>query len=85
MIALFGKIVAYIGLFIAVSGLALGFGLMFQGDNDELAKIFLMSIPFGFVILFTGFSTVIMFSPRESELKVAQQKDSKNSVDTRMP
>jgi ABC-type Na+ efflux pump permease subunit len=85
MIALFGKIVAYIGLLITVVGLALGFGLMFQGDNDELAKFFLMSIPFGFVILFTGFATVIMFSPRESELKAAQQKESKNSVDRRMP
>ena len=85
MIALLGKIVAYIGLFITVVGLALGFGLMFQGDNDELAKFFLMSIPFGFVILFTGFATVIMFSPRESELKAARQKESKNSVDIRMP
>jgi ABC-type Na+ efflux pump permease subunit len=85
MIALFGKIVAYNGLLITVVGLALGFGLMFQGDNDELAKLFLMSIPFGFVILFAGFTTVIMFSPRESELKAAQQRESKNSVDTRMP
>jgi len=61
------------GLLITIVGLALGFGLMFQGDNDELAKFFLMSVPFGFVILFTGFATVIMFSPRESELKAAQQ------------
>ncbi len=85
MIALIGKIIAYIGLLITVVGLALGFGLMFQGGNDELAKTFLMSVPFGFVTLFTGFSTVIMFSPRESELKAAQQRESKNSVDTRMP
>ncbi|HFC92403.1 MAG TPA: hypothetical protein ENJ51_06275 [Leucothrix mucor] len=85
MIALVGKIIAYIGLLISAAGLVFGFGLMFQGSNDELAKFFLMSIPFGFVVLFTGFSTVIMFSPRESELKVAQQRESKNSVDAKMP
>jgi hypothetical protein len=77
MIALIGKIVSYIGLTITVIGLIFGFGIMFQGGNDDLAKTFLMSVPFGFVILFTGFSTVIMFSPREDELKAAQEKESK--------
>ena len=77
MIALIGKIVSYIGLVISVVGLVFGFSLMFQGGNDDLAKTFLMSVPFGFVILFTGFATVIMFSPRESELKAAQEKESK--------
>ena len=77
MIALIGKIVSYIGLTITVVGLVFGFGLMFQGGNDDLAKTFLMSIPFGFVILFTGFSTVIMFSARESELEATQKKESK--------
>ncbi len=76
MIALIGKIVAYIGLFISVVGFVAGFWLMFQDTNDDLAKMFLMSIPFGFVILFTGFTTVIMFSPRESELQAAQKKES---------
>jgi len=69
MIALIGKVILYIGLFITVVGLMFGFGIMFQGDNDELAKLFLMSVPFGFVIFFTGMSTIIMFSPRESELE----------------
>ena len=77
MIALIGKVVSYIGLVISVVGLVFGFGLMFQGGNDDLAKTFLMSIPFGFVILFAGFSTVIIFSARESELKVAQKKERK--------
>ena len=81
MIALIGKIVSYIGLVITIIGLIFGFGLMFQGGNDDLAKAFLMSIPFGFVVLFAGFSTVIMFSPRESELEATQKKESKNSVD----
>ena len=68
MIALIGKVVLYIGLLITTAGLVFGFGIMFQGNDDELAKIFLMSVPFGFVILFTGVATVVMFSPRESEL-----------------
>jgi len=76
MIALIGKIFAYIGLFITVIGFVTGFWLMFQGGNDDLARLFLMSTPFGFVILFTGFTTVIMFSPRESELRAAQEKES---------
>ena len=69
MIPLIGKIMLYVGLFISVVGLVFGFGIMFQDSNDELAKLFLMSIPFGFVIFFTGMSTVIMFTPRESELQ----------------
>ncbi len=69
MIALIGKVVLYIGLLITTAGLFFGFGIMFKGNNDELAKVFLMSVPFGFVILFTGVATVVMFSPRESELR----------------
>ncbi|MCK5902769.1 MAG: hypothetical protein KAG28_06430 [Cocleimonas sp.] len=68
MIVTFGKIIAYIGLFITIVGLIFGFGIMFQDTNDELAKLFFMIIPFGFVLFFTGMSTVVLFSPRESEL-----------------
>ncbi|MCK5896183.1 MAG: hypothetical protein KAG20_05225 [Cocleimonas sp.] len=78
MIVLIGKIVAFIGLFITIVGLLFGFGLMFQGGNDVLATFFLMSIPVGFVVLFAGFSTVIMFSPRETELILTQEKKSKD-------
>jgi hypothetical protein len=77
MIVLAGKIVAIIGLLITIVGLLFGFGLMFQGGNDEFAKFFLMSVPVGFVTLFAGFSTVIMFSPREDELVATQEKESK--------
>jgi len=77
MFELIGRVILYIGLFITVAGLVLGFGIMFQGDNDELAKLFLMSVPFGFVILFTGVATVVMFSPRESELS-DRSKESKS-------
>jgi ABC-type Na+ efflux pump permease subunit len=82
MISIFGKIIAIIGLLVTIIGLVFGFGLMFQGNNDDLAKFFLMLVPVGFVVLFTGFSTVIMFSPRESELQATQQKKSKDSVNS---
>ena len=50
------------GLIITVVGLVLGFGFMFA-DSDELAKMFLMAVPLGFLILFAGLSTVVLFSP----------------------
>ncbi|HRJ52122.1 MAG TPA: hypothetical protein PLE99_05095 [Candidatus Thiothrix moscowensis] len=53
------------GLIITVTGLVLGFGFMFA-DSDELAKIFLMAVPVGFLVLFAGLSTVVLFSPRDS-------------------
>ena len=81
MIALIGKVILYIGLFITVVGLVFGFGIMFQDTNDDLAKLFLMSIPFGFVLFFTGMSTVIMFTPRESELP--SNPESKDESDVR--
>ncbi len=64
--ALLGRIILYIGLVITVVSLVLGFGFMFN-DQDKLAKFFLMAIPFGFVILFVGVSTVVLFAPRESQ------------------
>ena len=66
IMALFGRILLIVGLVISSVSLVLGFGFMFN-DYDELAKFFLMAIPFGFVMLFTGVSTVVMFSPREIE------------------
>ncbi len=56
------------GLIITAVSLVAGFGFMFM-DYDELAIFFLMAIPLGFVILFTGLSTVVMFSSRESDLE----------------
>ncbi len=53
------------GLIITVTGLILGFGFMFA-DSDELAKMFLMAVPVGFLVLFAGLSTVVLFSPRDS-------------------
>ncbi len=64
--ALLGRVLLYLGLIITAVSLVLGFGFMFN-DQDQLAKFFLMAIPFGFVILFTGVSTIVMFSPRDSD------------------
>ncbi|HHL18808.1 MAG TPA: hypothetical protein ENJ33_03650 [Thiothrix sp.] len=60
-----GRIVFIIGLAVAITGLLGGFGLVFQGSNDALAKILLMVIPIGFVIMFAGLSTSVLFSSRE--------------------
>ncbi|MBU0655509.1 MAG: hypothetical protein KJ914_10310 [Gammaproteobacteria bacterium] len=54
------------GLVITIAGLVLGFGFMFA-DSDELAKMFLMAVPLGFLILFAGLSTIVLFSPRDSD------------------
>jgi hypothetical protein len=63
---LFGRIVFVVGLIITVLSFVLGFWFMFQG-NSSVAKPLLMAIPFGFLILFGGLSTVVLFEPRDSE------------------
>jgi ABC-type transport system involved in multi-copper enzyme maturation permease subunit len=63
-LARIGQIVFIIGLILAITGLILGFGFMFQG-NDKWAMRFLMAVPTGFVFLFTGLATSVMFSPRD--------------------
>jgi len=70
----FGRITLIIGLIVTAVSLIVGFALMFM-DYDGLAIYFLMAIPFGFVILFTGVSTVVMFSPREIELQNGSSAD----------
>ncbi|MDQ5767266.1 hypothetical protein [Thiothrix subterranea] len=54
------------GLVITVVGLIFGFGFMFA-DSDELAKMFLLAVPLGFLITFAGLSTIVIFSPREND------------------
>ncbi|MFN4262169.1 MAG: hypothetical protein ACK4IT_00685 [Thioalkalivibrionaceae bacterium] len=49
-----------IGLFLTLAGIVLGFGLMWFGDQS-IAKPFLMAIPLGFLLLFQGVVTVILF------------------------
>ena len=64
IIARLGQIIFIIGLVMAVIGFIFGFWNMFQG-NDELAKMFLFAVPTGFMFLFTGLATSVMFSPRD--------------------
>lgn len=61
---LFGRILTYFGLIATAISFIGGFWLMFN-DHDEQAQIFFMAVPFGFVILFAGVSTLVLFSERE--------------------
>ncbi len=64
-----GKIAVWLGVIITLVGLVGGFSLM--TSNAELSKIFLMSIPLGFLLLFSGAMTGILFgetvTPRRPE------------------
>ncbi len=71
--ALLGRILVYIGLIITAVSLVLGFGFMFN-DQDKLAQFFLMAIPFGFVILFAGVSTVVMFASDEKKSEIPSDR-----------
>ena len=62
-LARIGKSIFIIGLVLTIVGLFAGFGLLIL-DNAKWAIRFLMAIPTGFVFLFTGLATSVMFSPR---------------------
>ena len=62
-LARIGKSIFIIGLVLTIVGLILGFGFLIL-DNDKWALRFLMAVPTGFVFLFTGLATSVMFSPR---------------------
>ena len=78
-VAKFGQILFFIGLVMAIVGLIFGFGLMFQGGNDIWATRLLVSVAIGFMIMFTGLATSVMFSPNDdnklNELKSLQDSD----------
>jgi FtsH-binding integral membrane protein len=61
---LVGKIGLILGLIITLVGLVGGFSAMFS-NYDQLATLLFMSIPAGFILMFAGLSTVVMFTPRE--------------------
>jgi len=63
-IARLGQIIFIIGLIMSIIGLIFGFWNMFQ-DNDVWAKRFLFAVPTGFMLLFTGLATAVMFSPHD--------------------
>lgn len=50
------KKLPYLGAFIVAISFVAEFVYLFLGD-DEMAKVFLMIIPFGFLILFVGVVT----------------------------
>jgi uncharacterized membrane protein len=78
-VAKFGQILFFIGLIMAIVGLVFGFGLMFQGGNDIWATRLLVSVAVGFMIMFTGLATSVMFSPNDdsklNELRSLQDSD----------
>ena len=78
-VAKFGQILIFIGLVMAIAGLIFGFGLMFQGGNDIWATRLLVSVAIGFMIMFTGLATSVMFSPNDdnklNELRSLQDSD----------
>jgi hypothetical protein len=59
-----GKSIFIIGLVLTIAGLIFGFGLLIF-DEDKWALRFLMAVPIGFVFLFTGLATSVIFSPRD--------------------
>ena len=48
-----GKITVYSGIALVIIGMIVGFSAMFM-DADNLAKVFIGLVPFGFVLLLTG-------------------------------
>ncbi|RVU83915.1 hypothetical protein EOL70_13965 [Leucothrix sargassi] len=68
MAAKVGRIVFVIGLIITIIGLIAGFTLMFKG-YDDLAKVFLMIIPMGFIIGFAGLTATLITSPESKREK----------------
>ncbi|MGB3916784.1 hypothetical protein J9253_10135 [Thiothrix litoralis] len=62
----FGNYMLIVGLIITIVGLIFGFGFMFA-DKDDLAEVFLMAVPLGFLVTFTGLSTTVLFSSRDSD------------------
>ena len=76
-----GHILFIIGLILTVVGLIFGFGLMFQGGNDTWATRFLIAVPTGFMLMFTGLATSVMFSPHDNDQRLNELRSLKDSDD----
>ncbi|MGV6810505.1 MAG: hypothetical protein ACWA5U_11595 [bacterium] len=63
MTVMIGRIMLVIGLVITLLGVIGGFGFLWLSDQQNLAKLFFMSVPVGFLFLFVGLSTVVLFEP----------------------
>ena len=81
-VAKFGEYLFVIGLILAVVGLIVGFYLMFQGGNDTWATRFLFAVPTGFLFMFTGLATSVMFSPNDNDEKLNELRSLKDSDDS---
>ena len=60
-----GRIIAYLGIMLTAVGLCLGFLFMVGGVSATYAEFFLTMVPVGFLLLFTGVMTALMFGPRQ--------------------
>ena len=78
-VALFGQILFFIGLIMAIVGLIVGFWLMFQ-DSDKWAVRFLIAVPTGFMFMFTGLATSVLLSPNDDSA-LSEQRSLKDSDD----
>ena len=78
--ALIGQTLFIIGLIMSVVGLVVGFWLMFQ-DSDEWAIRFLIAVPTGFMIMFTGLATSVLLSPNSDSAELTKQRSLQDSDD----
>lgn len=62
----FGSISLYMGLLITVVALIMGFAALWAGATDW-AKPLLMSVPVGFLLVFNGVITLIIYTPRAEQ------------------
>ena len=79
-VARFGQIMFVVGLIMAVAGLIVGFWLMFQ-DSDEWAIKFLIAVPTGFMLMFTGLATTVLLSPNDDSASLTEQRSLQDSED----
>jgi hypothetical protein len=66
MIERIGRYTAYFGGILTFLGLVIGFTAMLKGAED-LAKFFIMLVPLGFLLLFTGVVTLFMLPPDDQD------------------
>ena len=61
--ARFGKYILIFGLIMTLGALVGAFYFMFNHEG-QIAKTLFMIVPIGFILVFFGLSTIVIFSPR---------------------